>query len=86
MSDRKKGKSIHSEARNFNRNTILGCDREKNLKCLKYPVNCDTKRAASYIAESFVKKVREELKEKRERGSTSPLRTPNTDPDQKTET
>ncbi|KAJ4444761.1 hypothetical protein ANN_06558 [Periplaneta americana] len=75
---RKNGKTIHSEARQSIANLIKMCDEEARQKRRLCPLMNATERAAKYagVSVATIKRIRRQLKEKSQRGSTSPLHKP----------
>ena len=78
MSFRSRKTVVHSEGRNIISNIVDKCDEEALKKCVTYPVNQATKRAAHYagVSESFVKRIRRDKKILLEKGESSVLSTP----------
>lgn len=62
---RKRGQTIHSEARNIIGRVIEECDREKAAKSLTFPLNKATDRIAAYcgVSDKTVLNIRKEMRE-----------------------
>ena len=75
---RKKGKTVHSEAREVKANVIKVCYEESESKNLTLPLNRSTDRAAHYtgVSPSLIKSIRRQSKERAQAGSSSPLHIP----------